>query len=70
VNATITPESVNSIWSCANYQSKHREVYALTADMTQLADIVIIAEWVSIATRPSQIHTKKLANVSIIIFGA
>jgi hypothetical protein len=70
VDGTITPKSADSIWSCANYQAKHREVCVLTEDMTQLADIAIIAEWVSIATRPSQIHTKKLVNVSIIIFGA
>jgi hypothetical protein len=38
--------------------------------MIQLADIVIIAEWVSIATQPNQLLTKKLVNVSIILFGA
>jgi hypothetical protein len=70
VNATITPENADSIWSCTSYQEKHREVCALTADMTQQADIAIIAEKVSIATQPNQLHTRKLVNVSIILFEA
>ncbi len=64
MNAKITPESADSIWSCPIYQEEHRE-----ADMI-LADIAIIAEWVSIATQPNQLHTRKLVIVSIIIFGA
>ncbi len=70
MNGTITPKSADSIWSCTSCQAKHREVCVLIADMTQLADIAIIAEWVSIATQPNQLLTRKLVNVSIILFEA
>lgn len=63
-NATVTPDNVDSTWSCLSFLVAYQVEFVSVVGMRRQGGIVIIAEKAFIEIHRSPSHTEKHAKVS------